>query len=658
MTRGDCCVELSKVAAESVDLIFTSPPYANQRASTYGGIKPNEYVEWFLPIADELFRVLKPTGTFVLNVKEPAVDGERHSHVIELVLAMRDRGWFWTEEFIWHKKNCYPGKWPNRFRDAWERLLQFNKQRQFKMNQQSVMVPVGDWYDSRMRNLSDTDRIRDESKVGSGFGKKIENWVGRDMVYPTNVLYGATECSNRSHSATFPLWLPEWFIKLFTDPNDTVLDPFIGSGTTAFAALQNGRNVIGIELQQIYFDEMKSRVEDSYKVKDMTGVTDNQITSHVQKHMGKFHDARLEGLKKLKLDGLLVNKNPYLFRSKNLLKVSDLIKSLLDAHLSSQEETMFGGVLEGLAILVAETVKGGRKVTTKGIDLEWDNIDGNHRERVLVSVKSGPHWGNSSQKSQMRTDFRNAKVVARQNNTSLIVTAVEGCCYGRQLKQDQGDYYKRCGQDFWEFISGDPDLYTRIIEPLGEVAKQRNDEFTAEYSAAVNRLSQEFTQDFCDPQGNIDWSMLVRLGSSSTPFIRLPAQKRQVSQLSTVASVVDVLNHWNYPNLAQRIQQQASNLGPDCSSFISSLRGFLMTLGTLDSDVEPTIVADADGLLTAEWVLPDQRTVKITFPEIDWLTISATNEDGTVINLGAKGTYRRQTATNKLVTAQLLTKRP
>lgn len=258
---GDCGKELRRLEAESVDLIVTSPPYANQRAGTYGGIKPDKYVDWFRPIAGELQRVLKPDGTFILNIKEPAVQGERHTCVIELILDLRDHGWLWTEEFVWHKKNCYPGKWPNRFRDAWERVLQFNKQRQFKMNQEAVMVPMGKWYDHRMRNLSRTDRTRDESRVGSGFGKKVENWVGRDKAYPTNVLHRATECNNRNHSAVFPAWLPTWFIDLFTDPGDTVLDPFIGSGTTAFAALDKGRDVIGIEMHEPYYRELKRKLE-------------------------------------------------------------------------------------------------------------------------------------------------------------------------------------------------------------------------------------------------------------------------------------------------------------------------------------------------------------------------------------------------------------
>lgn len=251
---GDAAKELKKIDSESVDLIVTSPPYADQRKQTYGGIQPDEYVEWFMPIATELQRVLKPTGTFMLNIKERVVAGERHTYVLELILAMRRQGWLWTEEMIWHKKNCYPGKWPNRFRDSWERLLQFNKQKNFNMYQDAVMVPTGDWAKSRLKNLSDTDRTRDESKVGSGFGKKIENWIGRSMAYPTNVMHMATECGNKNHSAAFPEALPEWFINLFTREGDCVLDPFMGSGTTVIVAERMARNAIGVEILREYYD--------------------------------------------------------------------------------------------------------------------------------------------------------------------------------------------------------------------------------------------------------------------------------------------------------------------------------------------------------------------------------------------------------------------
>lgn len=257
---GDSKKELKKLADNSIDLIVTSPPYADQRKGTYGGIHPDKYVDWFLPISEQLLRVLKPTGTFVLNIKEKVVEGERSTYVMELILAMRKQGWLWTEEFIWHKKNCYPGKWPNRFRDAWERLLQFNKNKKFHMYQEEVMVPMGDWSKSRLKNLSETDKTRDNSKVGSGFGKNISNWLDRDKAFPSNVLHLATECNNKNHSAAFPEELPEWFIKLFTKQNDVVLDPFMGSGTTLFVANRMKRHSIGIDNVPEYYEMVKKQI--------------------------------------------------------------------------------------------------------------------------------------------------------------------------------------------------------------------------------------------------------------------------------------------------------------------------------------------------------------------------------------------------------------
>jgi len=251
--KGDSLEELKRLPNSCVDLIFTSPPYADNRKKTYKGIPTKKYVNWFSPISLELQRVLKNDGTFILNIKERAESGERQTYVLELILEMKKQGWLWTEEYIWHKKNCYPGKWPNRFRDAWERCLQFNKQKKFNMYQKAVMVPIGDWSKKRLSKLSATDFIRDESKVGSGFGKNISNWLGKK--------YRPTECANRGHSASFPISLPIWFIKLFTKENDVVLDPFIGSGTTAIACLDLKRHYIGIETMDNYYQLAQEAIE-------------------------------------------------------------------------------------------------------------------------------------------------------------------------------------------------------------------------------------------------------------------------------------------------------------------------------------------------------------------------------------------------------------
>ncbi|MFC2000062.1 DNA-methyltransferase [Chloroflexota bacterium] len=258
---GECLSILKTLPDDMIDLIFTSPPYADNRKKTYKGVPIDEYVDWFLPISEQLKRVLKPDGSFVLNIKERTHNGERQTYVLELILGMRKQGWLWTEEYVWHKRNCYPGKWPNRFRDAWERCLHFTEQRRFKMYQEAVMVPMGRWSEKRLAKLSETDRVRDESRVGSGFGKNVSNWVGKELVYPTNVLHIATECANRGHSASFPMSLPSWFIKLFTREGDLVLDPFMGSGTTAVACIALNRHYIGIEAMEEYCKLAEQAIE-------------------------------------------------------------------------------------------------------------------------------------------------------------------------------------------------------------------------------------------------------------------------------------------------------------------------------------------------------------------------------------------------------------
>ncbi len=241
----------------------------------------------------------------------------------------------------------------------------------------------------------------------------------------------------------------------------------------------------------------------------MDKISKQDIQKYVEENIPIFHHRRLESLKNLKLDKILKRKNPYLFRAKNILTSQDLIKSLLDAHLSSQEETLFGEFLEGLAIFICEKVYGGKKSAAEGIDLEFDK----NGTRYIVTIKSGPNWGNSSQIKRMINNFKKAKRILRTSGTNLKIVAVNGCCYGRDNNPDKGDYLKLCGQRFWEFISGQENLYTEIIEPLGYKAKEKNEEFIVAYSRIINNFTLEFSQKFC-PSGNIDWESLVRFNSS------------------------------------------------------------------------------------------------------------------------------------------------
>ena len=233
------------------------------------------------------------------------------------------------------------------------------------------------------------------------------------------------------------------------------------------------------------------------------------VTQYVEDNIGTFHQKRIDSLNKLELKTVLKKKNPYLFKAKYLITAEQIIKGLTDAFISSNEETIFGDWLEELSIFINSKVYNGRKSGITGIDLEFDN----NNIRYIVAIKSGPNWGNSSQISKMKADFKTAIKTLRTSNSKLQIVAINGCCYGKDNVPDKGDYFKYCGQRFWEFISGNENLYVDLIEPLGHKAKERNDEFTKSYAKMINKFTKEFIIDFCKDSGEIDWDKLVIFNS-------------------------------------------------------------------------------------------------------------------------------------------------
>lgn len=233
------------------------------------------------------------------------------------------------------------------------------------------------------------------------------------------------------------------------------------------------------------------------------------VSQYVELNIGIFHDKRIKSIDELKLSNVLKRKNPYLFKAKYVLTADEIVRGIVDAHISSHEEGIFGDWLEGLAIFVIGKVYNGRKSGITGIDFEFDkdNI------RYIVTVKSGPNWGNSRQLAEMKSSFKTAQKTLRTSNSKLQVIAINGCCYGKDKKPDKGDYFKYCGQSFWEFISGNKNLFIEIIEPLGYKAKEKNDTYLKSYSRMLNKFTLEFAKIFCKPNGDIDWKKLVQFNS-------------------------------------------------------------------------------------------------------------------------------------------------
>ncbi len=247
----------------------------------------------------------------------------------------------------------------------------------------------------------------------------------------------------------------------------------------------------------------------------------DDVLLYVEENIEFFHQQRADTLGKLSLTTILKRKNPYLFKAKNVLTAEQIVRGFLDAHISSNEESIFGSWLEGLAIFVNARVYGGHKSGIPGIDLEFEA----DRTRYIVAIKSGPNWGNSSQLKRMKTDFTAAAKTLRSSNSRLHVVAVNGCCYGRDNKPDKGAYQKYCGQRFWEFISNDSGLFTSIIEPLGYRAREHDEDFRKSRSRMINRFTREFMNRFCNDDGEICWEELVCFNSAIEEPPRAPTAR-------------------------------------------------------------------------------------------------------------------------------------
>jgi len=265
--HGDSREKIRSFAGQ-VDLIVTSPPYADARRKHYDSIHPDQFADWFLSFHDSFYNALKPTGSFVLNIKDKVVDGVRHRFVWQTIDALCKRGWYSIDDYIWHKTNPMPGAWPTRLRDGWEYCFHLAKSRHPFFNADAVRKPIGDWVNSRLARLGNGDLSRHNSENQSGFGRNISYWVGKQTVLPSNVLSIPLVGKNKGHPAVFPVDLPLFFIKLLTPPGGLVVDPFAGSGTTGIAALAAKRRCVLIDNNLEYCRLALKRLRDEGEASD------------------------------------------------------------------------------------------------------------------------------------------------------------------------------------------------------------------------------------------------------------------------------------------------------------------------------------------------------------------------------------------------------
>jgi len=268
------CGDSRKVLADyagKVDLIVTSPPYADARRNHYDSIHPDKFVKWFLTFHEPFFNALKPTGSLVLNIKDKVVDGVRHRYVWQTIEALSAHGWFAIDDYLWHKTNPMPGYWPTRLSDGWEYCFHLSKSHRPYFNSDAVRKPIGDWVGARLTKLGKNDLTRQNSGNASGFGRDISKWVGKETVLPSNVISLALVGKNRGHPAVFPVDLPLFFIKLLCPPDGLVVDPFAGSGTTGLAAISQNRRCLLIDNNATYCQVAQRRLSEEAAIPKSNG---------------------------------------------------------------------------------------------------------------------------------------------------------------------------------------------------------------------------------------------------------------------------------------------------------------------------------------------------------------------------------------------------
>lgn len=291
--QGDSREEL-KAYKGQVDLIVTSPPYADARSKHYDSIHPDKFVDWFLSFHEPFYEALKPTGSFILNIKDKVVGGVRHRYVWRTIEALCDLGWHSIDDYLWHKTNPMPGFWPTRLRDGWEYCFHLAKSKRPFLNFDASRKPIGDWVESRLAKLGENDSSRHNSSNESGFGRDLSKWVGKKTVLPSNVISLALVGKSKGHPAVFPVDLPLFFIKLLCPEGGLVIDPFAGSGTTGIAALSFGRRSVLIDNNAQYYQATIKRLREEAMVQTSELVTQRalfDITSTKRKKQSRANKA-------------------------------------------------------------------------------------------------------------------------------------------------------------------------------------------------------------------------------------------------------------------------------------------------------------------------------------------------------------------------------